>query len=681
LYNSIYAIVPGKLISIYSWGKTPILIRVDQCYFYPAMRNSIFTVGNIGDFTNYKMASSFFAILLLTLVSTLVTSNLFVYPSIAAYSLFTVTVGLLILFSGILLLQDNKLSMQLGWFSIFFGLWVFYIFLQKTVIGSIDIWTTYMGLCFLSFVTLTIFFSHFDAFVKRTLNAISIVAVYVSIVCILQSTGIVQGGNPLIRVTGTYSNPNISAMFLAMASCANVGLVLKSMGRRCLIYLSIQVVVLTAIILLHCRTAGLGLCAGVLVQLDHHYMLLKRFSNIKNRIIKTLVVVGVVFVLSVLLYVSYNSKKNSADGRALIWKIEAQMFTNRILTGYGYGSFDRNYNLAQAEYFRDKRGGLAEQRNAGYVHSGYNEFLQNAMEGGIVGAVFFFGFMFCLLCIPFANKWFPKNNIDKHAQVAGSNYNNVSYSGVVCFTLMSFVNFTIQAIPVFFVFIILLTIAPVRFYSVTRCTPKIPLAERITHLVSKGRVVVAATLIIIGFVIFVRQFKLMQGHLQNKKAADFVANHQFKAAEKIFFQNRTILKTAESYWRNMAIYFVARKNYNAAIRMFAKAKEYASDPDLFYLTGNCYLNLKIYKKAEFEYAVAANIEPNILRPRFALMKLYSLQNDTANILKMAHNITAIQPKVISDKAIEYKKIASYMIKKYSTMPISTSILTFNQIIQ
>lgn len=60
----------------------------------------------------------------------------------------------------------------------------------------------------------------------------------------------------------------------------------------------------------------------------------------------------------------YNAKKASADGRKLIWKLSAQMIPEKPLTGYGYGFFEKEYNLHQANYIKIGKASPEELINA-----------------------------------------------------------------------------------------------------------------------------------------------------------------------------------------------------------------------------------------------------------------------------------------------------------------------------
>lgn len=84
----------------------------------------------------------------------------------------------------------------------------------------------------------------------------------------------------------------------------------------------------------------------------------------------------------------YVLKKESADGRLLLWKITTQAITKRPWTGTGLGGFPAAYAETQAEYFSSGKASETEMLVAGCPEYGFNEFLQ------IVGtrSVWFIGF-------------------------------------------------------------------------------------------------------------------------------------------------------------------------------------------------------------------------------------------------------------------------------------------------
>ena len=84
----------------------------------------------------------------------------------------------------------------------------------------------------------------------------------------------------------------------------------------------------------------------------------------------------------------YYLKKDSADGRALIWKISLQTAWHHPF-GVGIGNFSGSYGDEQAAYFASGKASEQEQYVAGNPEYGFNEYLQMAVEQGILPFMLF----------------------------------------------------------------------------------------------------------------------------------------------------------------------------------------------------------------------------------------------------------------------------------------------------
>lgn len=92
----------------------------------------------------------------------------------------------------------------------------------------------------------------------------------------------------------------------------------------------------------------------------------------------------------------YRYKKDSADGRLLIWRNTIAMIADKPWFGHGPGGFPAQYMLYQAEYFRTH----ADSRYAPLadnVRTPFNEYLGFAAEYGLVGFVLSGGFLLMAL--------------------------------------------------------------------------------------------------------------------------------------------------------------------------------------------------------------------------------------------------------------------------------------------
>lgn len=82
---------------------------------------------------------------------------------------------------------------------------------------------------------------------------------------------------------------------------------------------------------------------------------------------------------------AYHLKRPSAEGRLLIWKIDARILLRRPLCGAGLGNFAGAFGEEQARYFAERSRPEGEKQVAGCPEAGFNEFLQFGAETGAAG--------------------------------------------------------------------------------------------------------------------------------------------------------------------------------------------------------------------------------------------------------------------------------------------------------
>ena len=90
----------------------------------------------------------------------------------------------------------------------------------------------------------------------------------------------------------------------------------------------------------------------------------------------------------------YYLKKDSADGRLLTKKVSLSAIIQNPL-GVGLGHFPSACGDTQAAYFASGKATAAEEYVAGNPEYGFNEFLQIAIESGIVSQLLFIGMLVC----------------------------------------------------------------------------------------------------------------------------------------------------------------------------------------------------------------------------------------------------------------------------------------------
>ena len=202
-----------------------------------------------------------------------------------------------------------------------------------------------------------------------------------------------EGSNhSLFKLTGDFYNPGPYSGYLAIVLPVCLWMIL----RQTKIYLHyLGWIGLLAIIVV--LPAGMSRTAWIAAAISCGWVYwvqrigwekTKRYMN-GNR---TLAIVSSILILISIagsLAGIYLLKKDSANGRLLLWKVMGQAIREQPWTGTGTGGFPAAYAEAQAEYFTSGKASETEMLVAGCPEYGFNEFLQIGLEQGLVGLMVF----------------------------------------------------------------------------------------------------------------------------------------------------------------------------------------------------------------------------------------------------------------------------------------------------
>ena len=259
--------------------------------------------------------------------------------------------------------------------------WMVYILIHRLIVEGESYYSSAVLSSIIVFVTSALCFQK-TMMTKNTLYSLLITVAIVQVIAVgLQWTGLVDSLSSFFRVTGTFENPNISAMMTALCIPAIIEklreLTGKPMWKSALILLLLLSVM--AIILLRCRTAIIIIVCTVIDFTMRHS---KGWAKWMIRVCALLILGGLVVFL-------YAWKPQSADGRLFIWRNAAEMITNSPLQGVGYGLFEKEYNIRQAEILETLPVEAPQRKHARCVMTAYNEFLEQGIQGGVIGAILF----------------------------------------------------------------------------------------------------------------------------------------------------------------------------------------------------------------------------------------------------------------------------------------------------
>lgn len=152
-----------------------------------------------------------------------------------------------------------------------------------------------------------------------------ILTILVIIYGLLQLVGIISSLHPYFPVTGSFLNPAPYSIFLAslLVICASYYFHQRAIVRKIALMLFVSGMVL--LIITVSRAAWLGLIAGLLVLFIAKY---------RPHISKGSKVLALPLIVAAL-FSTYWIKKDSADGRVLIWKISILTINENMISGTG----------------------------------------------------------------------------------------------------------------------------------------------------------------------------------------------------------------------------------------------------------------------------------------------------------------------------------------------------------
>ncbi len=211
------------------------------------------------------------------------------------------------------------------------------------------------------------------------LPAIFVSGVVQSGISFAQCAGLVASRHSYYGLTGSFPNPGPLGGWLCVAMLAAVVLMEQS-GRegrkiRTLLFGIGGLPIGIVLFLTDSRAAWVGFAVALFS------MLFTRRFRYKKTVLGALTAI---FVLG--FFALYRYKKESADGRLLIWRVSADVISQKPGIGHGVGTFPERYMFAQADYFarnpESRFVAVADQ-----VSVPFNEWIGIVCEQGVVGGV------------------------------------------------------------------------------------------------------------------------------------------------------------------------------------------------------------------------------------------------------------------------------------------------------
>ena len=335
----------------------------------------------------------------------------------------------------------------------------------------------------------------------------------------------------------------------------------------------------------------------------------------------------------------YGMKRDSADGRLLMWKVTGKAIAGQPLAGTGLGGFPAAYAEAQGEYFATGTATGQEKQVAGCPEYAFNEYLQIGLEQGIGGLIVF------VLWLGSMGYYGIRNR--QHGAVGG----------VLAFAVFAVSSYPLQ-LPSFWMILVFLGAICVTKDGTQARSSALPVSSAypitIISLLSLASVCL--------FILQKGQYEAYKrwGRMQmiyNNKAYESVAEDYHELHDKLKHKPEFLFEEAQCLSKT--------GQHAEAIRVLERAKRLSGDPMIRYMIAKNRQTLGDYREAEEELLQAIGILPERLYPYYLLAKLYAEPEfyQVDKLRAAAGAVLSKEPKVESTAIREMREEVKKIIEK------------------
>jgi O-antigen polymerase len=506
---------------------------------------------------------------------------------------------------------------------------------------------------FFEFITLVILYLIFrnvkPKYVKYILLFFPLVGIAQIIYGIANQTQYFMPGYGLVDVTGVFNNTGIMGGFMAVVFVATLCLPIKNTDSSKFIHRIPVMKILRFVFLFlffiqllasHSRAAWCGSLAGC------GYVIFFRSEGIyprfvrKNSFRKLLMGVSISLLIIVLIVGLYAVRKDSADGRLLIWRISLDIIKDKPVFGYGINGFQANYMEYQARYFTSHPtssfSNLAD--NNGFA---FNEELKLLVEQGIMGLLLLGALVYILLFKNQENS--PEITAIKATLVALFAFGCFSYPSdvfqlnVILVVLIALLNSISSSTPL------------LKKKGVNRWTLRLPIASFFKRQPRIGKVAITVGLLLFYGIIIILTSSVLRYN---------AACNDWKKGLTLFNDQRGI-KLLQSCYPTLSNNGLFLSNYGklltlsgaypAAIPVLQKANILQPLANNYTELGKCYWATGNTAGARGSWNTASRMIPELFTPLYLIVKMDYETGELPEARNLARQLLDKKPKIRSQE--------------------------------
>lgn len=309
----------------------------------------------------------------------------------------------------------------------------------------------------------------------------------------------------------------------------------------------------------------------------------------------------------------YTLKKDSADGRLLMWKVSGIALKEAPFTGQGPGSFAGAYGKAQSRYFSGGKHSPQEEYVAGSPEYGFNEYLQITAELGTVGLLLFAGMVLSAL-----------RQAYRHRQtgIAGS---------LLAFAVFAFFSYPFSVLPLVILFAVFTAL----------CSP--PSATGTEPVFRAALVLFAAGCLYAGCGLR-EKAQWLYAWKEEKRYFDMgIYEGTTEEYRKFYPALKEFFPFLFEYGQCLA----KTGRYGESISVLREGAARSADPMFYNIIGRNEQALGNYEAAEAAFRQAYNMVPHRLYPLYLLAELYVSTGQYEKAAGIIRKALAQKPKIMS----------------------------------
>lgn len=326
---------------------------------------------------------------------------------------------------------------------------------------------------------------------------------------------------------------------------------------------------------------------------------------------------SIIFLLIIVLSLTI-IKQPSTLGRLLIWKISIRNSLDSFFTGVGFGRFPKEYQNWHIDYFTNHQNNLSGFNATDLPNNTFNEPLQIFIETGLIGI-----FLWFVLSIAIYKSTSRLPNI----------YKFLFRPIFLSFFIFSLFSYPLHSLPILFVFI---------------CTLSV-----LNTISNRQRIFIPFKFARFGllFIFLINIAFLKNIHKKSSAISSWIdiKTSTTKTTSK-YESIYPYLKENPEFLYDYGLHLYNKKDYLKSLGILNECYLINSDLKAPLLKGNILEEIGNLTKAKEVYRECIISYPLLLRPKYALLKLYIKENDTFKAYKLSENIINSEVRVHSKEA-------------------------------